>query len=207
MKISKEKLAWADSIGRSLARADLEKDAQQMALEGYAEMAGAALAKQASAATIGATLLNFAKKNPGVVIGGGLGLMNDGLRGAALGAGAGYGAQSYAHNHGLNSVGAAMDHGKGLIDKLRGPAAPTPIADELAKVSSELLEKEAFGAAIAGALRGAIPAITNFVKQNPIKAGLGALNGVSSFKSSLNNGEGMGKALLSGATGAASAAL
>jgi gas vesicle protein len=77
------------------------------------------------------------------------------------------------------------------------------MADELEEIAET--EKTAFGAAIAGALRSAVPAAMNFVKSNPLKAGLGAASAFGNFRSARQNGEGIGGALLSGAAGAASA--
>lgn len=236
---------WADSMGRELARTDMEKAARAEALEVTGAAAGEALAKMAGG--LGAAALNFAKNNKGATIGAGLGLLHGtmnggigtGLMEAGVGAGAGYGVEK--------GVGMAMNHPdigpkmKAMKDEALGrlaakrqaisdkglamtsPASPrsatmvgvapqktimgvAPPADvtKLSAMNDELA-KIAFGAALANIAKSAIPAITNFVKTNPLKAGMGAASAVGNFVSARKNGEGLGSSLISGATGAASA--
>jgi hypothetical protein len=147
--------------------------------------------------------------------------------GAGVGAGAQYGlGKAMEHPDYGGKLRAAKEQ---LMAKMRGGAPPAPpgatllgvapqktimgvappaakvaaMRDEIAKIAEE--EKAAFGAALAGAARAAIPAITNFVKTNPLKAGLGAASAIGNFASARKNGEGLGSALISGASGAASA--
>lgn len=218
---------WADELGRAMARSDMKKTAHENELAKTAAQAGVEVAKLAN---LGALAMNFAKKNPAAVIGGGLGALHglmkqDGGVGSALtegavGAGLGAGAH-HLMNKGLENPGvrAVADVAKdrvlqhpsvaGFVDdvyKKRGLANPYKVAaaaQELEAIASD--EKVAFGAAIAGALSRAAPAVMNFVKSNPLKAGLGAASGVGNFMSARKNGEGVGSALLSGAAGAASA--
>ncbi len=206
MNLSDGKNSWAETMGRSMARADAEKIAHEELLR-EAGTVTAKLAALGGLGGIGTAALALAKKNPGAAIGGGLGaihgLMNNGIGGAlgegALGAGLGAGAQ-HLYGKAQQSPGLALK-----LDTLKAQAkerlSPTPIADSL-KVA---MEKEAFGAAIGAALKGAMPAAMNFIKSNPLKAGLGAASAASNFSTARKNGEGLGSALLSGATGAASA--
>lgn len=187
--MNNEKHAWAENMGRSMARADFQKTAYENTLASCAEGAGIELAKMGG---LGEAALAFAKKNPGAAIGGGLGalhgLMNGGIGSAvtegAVGAAAGHGIHSYGQQNGINSLETAKAH----IDQLRKMG----------------MDKEAFGALLQAA-KSALPAAMNFIKANPLKAGIGAAQAVGNFASSRKNGEGLGSSLLSGAAGAASA--
>lgn len=211
MSIENAKIAWADSIGRSMARADMQKVAHQEELARCATEAAEAVVKLGS---LGQAALAFAKKNPGAAIGGGLGalhgLMNGGLGSAvtegAVGAAAGHGVQHYGQQNNLKSSGDVLNHVNEKIEALKalrgGPSVnPNPVQPAV-KLS---FDKEAFGAALASAARSAIPAAMNFIKSNPLKAGIGAAQAVGNFASARKSGEGLGSSLLSGAAGAASA--
>jgi hypothetical protein len=213
---------WADELGRSMARTDMEKNAYARELASSAAHAGQELAKTANPmlAGLGAKMLDFAKKNPGVAIGGGLGALHgltkhDGGVGSALtegamGAGLGYGGQmAMQHPAARATVDVAKERVMShppvarFIGDVKERMKTSSIASEFAAIAED--EKVAFGAAIAGALRSAVPAAMNFVKSNPLKAGLGAASAFGNFRSARQNGEGIGGALLSGAAGAASA--
>lgn len=205
---------WADALGRSMARADMEKAARAEDLEAAGIAAGEAFAKMAGG--LGAAALNFAKSHPGASIGGALGLAH-GLANGGIGTGLVEGATGAGIGHGIQAGGAAalahpelgpkMRAAKDAVMARMGKNTASQEASDLSKFSSmgDELQKIAFGAALAGAARAAIPAITNFVKANPLKAGLGAASAVGNFASARKNGEGLGSALLSGGMGAATA--
>lgn len=177
-----------------MARSDFQKTAYENTISKCAEGAGIELAKMGG---LGNAALAFAKKNPGAAIGGGLGalhgLMNGGIGSAvtegAVGAAAGHGVQSYGKQNGIDSLETAKAH-----------------VNQLRKTAGEDMSKEAFGALLQAA-RAAIPQAGKWLAQsgNALKAGIGAVNGVSNFASARKSGEGLGGSLLSGAAGAASA--
>jgi len=144
-----EKWAFADNLGRELARGD----AHQIELRKVAVAAGQLLAKEAGglgaiagllgkAAPMAGKAIGFAAKNPaltGAAIGAAGGALAGGeghrlsgaVGGAALGAGAGSAAGGIAKNMqgGQSLLGAAKSYGGGLVDKAKGlvgGGAPAP---------------------------------------------------------------------------------
>ncbi len=209
---------WADSMGREMARSDMEKAAHAQQVEATAVAAGAALVKMAG---LGAAAMGLAKAHPGATIGAALGLAHGALKNGgglgsaltegAMGAGVGAGAQ-----HGIKAVKAHPELGRDLqgvkdrvmahmTDRVLGTGAAAPSVGKVALAAmNDELHKIAFGG-LASIAKAAVPAITSFVKNNPFKAGMGAVSAVSNFASARKNGEGLGSALLSGGMGAASA--
>ena len=142
--ISPEKLAFADALGRELARADMEKAAHAAVLETCGGRAGAAMAKvalnvgmlQGAAKGLGGAMLGWAKKNPlqaattiggaamgamnGAKNGGGLGgAVTGAVGGGAMGNMAGRGIQGFQANRAAGqSVGQALGNvGMNAIQK------------------------------------------------------------------------------------------
>lgn len=201
MNKDKEASAEADAWGRELAHGELEH------LEDVEKMA-----------SLGQSMMTFAKKNPALVAGGVLGAAHGALRedgglgsailegagGAALGAG-GHAAYNHLRSKGLPGSG-MMGGGSGPAGLLGQGPAPIMAGEGIReKVGS--IDKEAFGAALASGIAKAAPAITGWLKSNPLKAGLGAVSAISNFHQARQGGDSLGGALLSGAGGAAGAAL
>jgi len=186
----KEASADADAWGRALARGELEH------LEDVEKMA-----------SLGQSMMTFAKNNPALIAGGLLGTAHGAVRedgglgsailegagGAALGAG---GQALYRHYKGKGPPAGFLGQGP----------APT-VAGEGIREKVGSIDKEAFGAALASGVAKALPAVTGWLKSNPVKAGLGAVSAISNFHQARQNGDSLGGALLSGAGGAAGAAL
>lgn len=217
---------WAESIGRKMAQSDMEKSAQ--AEELTVEVMG--LVKEAKTLDL---LTSIAKKNPGALIGGGLGLLHgltkddgglgSGLMEAGVGAAAGHGVQHAGR--------AAMAHPKVAphVEALKAklplnkPSAPASMTnedvlpkmassfgDELWKIAQH--DKTAFGAALAGlarAIPGAVsklaPAAGKWLSQpgNLMKGGLFAAQTVGSGLANKQQG---GSFLGGAASGALSSA-
>jgi hypothetical protein len=131
-----EKFAWADSLGRELARNDMRKAANVQMLRAFGDAAGRAFAKTAGigdmeallskAAPMARKALGFAKSNPalaGAALGAGAGAVAGGpghrLSGAAGGAALGASAGGLAKSHGLLTPGGHADLGK-----IMPPVAP-----------------------------------------------------------------------------------
>jgi hypothetical protein len=201
MNKDKEASAEADAWGRALAHGELER------LEDVEKMA-----------SLGQSMMTFAKKNPALVAGGVLGAAHGALRedgglgsailegagGAALGAG-GHAAYNHLRSKGL--PGSGMMGGGSAPAGLLGQGPAPIMAGEGIREKVGSIDKEAFGAALASGIAKAAPAITGWLKSNPLKAGLGAVNAISNFHQARQGGDSLGGALLSGAGGAAGAAL
>lgn len=146
-------IQWADEAGRIFARNDMAKLADT------------------------ASIVKALKPHAGAIIGGSLGAIHGlakkdgGIMDAALegagGAAVGAGAQRVAQHPDAAKAweGVKDSFNKGRAEK----------AGEMAKLNSAYeLRKEAFGAALAGLAKSALPAVTGFIKANPLKAGLAA---------------------------------
>lgn len=175
--------------------------------------------------------MDFAKKHPGAVIGGGLGLAHglmkhDGGIGSALGEGA----MGAAAGHGIQSLHEG-GHLESFADKARkmyqahiGEAPPDVQTATVAKEAATRppflggSEKNAFGALLGGLAAGAGKMLAgsgglgglatkamNFVKANPMKAVGAGLNAGTNMMQAHQQGQGAGGTLLSGLAGGASA--
>jgi hypothetical protein len=137
---AEEKVAFADKMGRMLARAEFAKMAQAGELLNVGGMAGAGLAKVAFGAADMAGLagkaVGLAKKNPalagaavgaagGALMGGEGNRLGGALAGGAMGAGAGHAVHGVgAHMAAGASLGdAAKTYGGGMLQKAKNMAA------------------------------------------------------------------------------------
>lgn len=169
--------------------------------------------------------LEFAKKHPGAVIGGGLGaahgLLHQGggitsaLAEGAGGAAIGHGLQSMAGNPAVQ--GMAGDASSKIRNLFKSQMDVPAMAQTMGKEGSTKVAfmapilgalaggaaKAGLGAAAGAAKGGIASGIGSFLKQNPMKAMGAGLGAVSNFAQSRANGQGLGSSLLSGAAGGA----
>jgi len=177
--------------------------------------------KTASMRNIADSAIGLAKKYPLALVGAGLGaahgaLQEDGGPGSALVEGAAGGAIGAGIHHlfrgGLTSPwrdgkGGGGGGGDSPWVPPQLPQGGIDPFEELRREAQRQRVKVAFGAALASGVAKAMPAVTGWLKSNPLKAGLGAVSAISNFHQARQSGDSLGGALLSGAGGAAGAAL
>ncbi len=192
----------AETWGRNLARTELEH-----------------VKTAADMKSIGQSMLTFAKKNPALVAGGALGVAHGAMRedgglGSAIlegvgGAALGHGGQALYNRLGKKGLPGSGMLGGAAPAQLMPPGAPVSMQEPVvAKVAS--IDKEALGALLAAgakALPGLATGAANWLKSNPLKAGMGAVSALSNYSQARQQGQGMASSLLAGAGGAAGAAL